>query len=234
MGWSVAVYVWLLDKAIGRCCQWLIVAKRCNPYLSAVTEGWNVLLFWGKQVETLWKREDEMLKASNMWYVVGVLKLFHKIFMAERICSRCVPFLLQLSNLKGPVVFCKLLDGLGDILTLQLMLWPKRRCIFLVLSWVGVRWYCWIWCVWWSQLGRLLWVYWDRPYLLRPRATVTYNVKTSVPLDESVATWRTGNCQLVYANNHRWWGNFPIRNLLLSQICYMRVDAVYVLERHNG
>ena len=86
------------------------------------------------QLETLWKREDEMLKASNMWYVVGVLKLFHKIFMAERICSRCVPFLLQLSNLKGPVVFCKSLDGLADILTLQLMLWPKRRCIFLVLS----------------------------------------------------------------------------------------------------
>ncbi len=39
-------------------------------------------------------------------------------------------FLLQLSNPKGPVVFRRLLFGLGDMLTLQLISWPKRRCSF--------------------------------------------------------------------------------------------------------
>ena len=40
------------------------------------------------QLETLWKREDEMLKTSNMWYVVGMLKLFHVAisFFKVRVC----------------------------------------------------------------------------------------------------------------------------------------------------
>jgi hypothetical protein len=39
MRWGVVVYVWLLDEAIGRYCQWLAGAKRCYSYLDAAAEG---------------------------------------------------------------------------------------------------------------------------------------------------------------------------------------------------